>query len=104
MVIKNAKCVHLQDIVFLYSDLDKITRFRQNIRFSSTRHKEDVILEPCSEMKKANMDNFGGLSAPYFYLHLPAIHELGILIPFVPFEAYFLATTNFAPSQITTNV
>ncbi|KAI5441883.1 hypothetical protein KIW84_011080 [Lathyrus oleraceus] len=41
---------------------------------------------------------------PYFYLHLPVIYYLGVLIPFRIFEDELLTTTNVAPSEITSNV
>lgn len=50
------------------------------------------------------MDTSGYPSAPYFYFHLPSIHELGVLIPLTYFEVYFLKTVNVTPSQITLNV
>lgn len=75
-----------------------IARFHQSIG-----HKEDVILEPLSKMERANMATLDGSFFPYFYLHLLLIHELGVLIPFTPFEADFLATAN-ALSQVMANV
>lgn len=50
------------------------------------------------------MDTFGDPSTPYFYLHLPVINELRVLVPFTTFKVGFLATINVAPSQITTNI
>lgn len=41
---------------------------------------------------------------PYFYLHLYVIHDLGVLIPFMPFEVDFLETVKIFPSQVTLNV
>lgn len=35
----------------------------------------------------------------YFYLHIPFIHELGVLIPFMLFEVNFLVTANFSPTK-----
>lgn len=72
----------------LYSDFDMIARFFQDIGFSSIGHKEE-ILEPCSEIKRANMATVGGSFAYYFYLYLPIIHKLEVLIPFTPFEEDF---------------
>lgn len=95
---KNTKCVHVWDIVSLYSNSDMINRFSQGIGFSSTWHKEDLILEPCSEMERANMKTVGKSSTPYFYFHLHAIHDLGVLVPFTLFEVDFFKTVNVAPS------
>lgn len=98
MARKKAKSVQIWNIMSLYSKSDMIQRFCQDIGFSNTWHEEDVILEPCSEMKIANMATRGTSSAPYFYFHLHVIHELGVLIPFTPFETYLLTITNVAPS------
>lgn len=46
----------------------------------------------------------GGSSAPYSYLHIPFIHELGVLIPFTPFRTYFLETVNVSPSHLMPNM
>lgn len=104
MVKKNAKCVLIREIVSLYADSNRIAGFRQNIRFSSTRHKKYVILDPCSKKEMVNMATLDGLFVPYFYLQLYVIHESGVLIPFMPFELNFLVTANVAPSHITSNV
>lgn len=50
-------------------------------------------------MEIANMVTLGGVSVPYFYLHLPAIHELGVSLTFTPFEADFLEIANVAPPK-----
>lgn len=66
--MKNAKRVHVQDMVSLFSDLDKTASFRWNIRFSIILYEKDVILEPCSETEEVIMLNLGGLFALYFLL------------------------------------
>lgn len=46
----------------------------------------------------------GDLSARKFYLHLPVIHKLGVLIPFSPFEVGFLSTSHVvAPKSHSTS-
>lgn len=80
----------------LYSTSYIIVKFRQDIRFSNTSHKEDVFMETCLETERASM---GDLSAPYFYLHFPIINELRVMIPFTPFEAYFMVTVNVSPPK-----
>lgn len=87
-----------ETIVSLYSYFDMIVRFRQDIGFSNTGHEEYVILEACSETERANMAIRGGLSTPWFYFHLPIIHELEVFIPFTPFEENFMVTANVTPS------
>lgn len=42
------------------------------------------------------MDVMDGSLIPYFYFHLPIIHDLEVLIPFTPFEAEFLVIMNVA--------
>lgn len=73
-------------------------RFCRNIGFSSIGHEEDVIMKSYLDTEKANMKTLGGSSALYFYFHLLVIHELGIIIPSMPFEANFLEAANVAPS------
>lgn len=99
MARKKSKYVHVRDIMSLYSDSNMIAQFRQDIGFSSTEHKKDVILEPCSETERANMATSGGSSTPSFYMHLAVIHEFRVLTPFMPFEENFLATVNVAPPK-----
>lgn len=43
----------------------------------------------------------GEPSSPYFYFHLPVIHELGVLILFTYFEVDSQKTMNVFPFQIT---
>lgn len=88
----------------MYSDSDMINRFHRRIRFSSIEREKDVIFEPCLEIERPNMNIISEPYIPYFYYHLPVIHELGDLILFIPFEAKCLMVLNAAPSQITPNV
>lgn len=50
------------------------------------------------------MDTSSESYAPYFYIHLPIIHELGVLVSFTSFKVDFMKNVNVAPSQITPNV
>lgn len=95
---KKEKYVHIRDIVSLYSNFDMIKKFHQGIGFSSTGRDQNVVIEPCSKTKRANMTTTDGSSAPCFYFYLLVIHELGVLIPFTSFEEDFLATINVPPS------
>lgn len=52
----------------------------------------------------ANVDTSGESSPPCFYVLLPIIHELRVLILFTSFKTYFFNVINVAPSQITHNV
>lgn len=62
------------------------------------------LMEHCFKDERANMDTSSDPYALYFYLHLPIIYDLGVLVPFSSFETKFLITANVAPSQITLNV
>lgn len=50
------------------------------------------------------MDTSDDLSALYFYLHLPVIYDLGVVVPFTSFETGFLFAINVGPSQVIPNV
>ncbi|KAI5394958.1 hypothetical protein KIW84_061534 [Lathyrus oleraceus] len=50
------------------------------------------------------MDTSGDPFAPYFYLHLPFIYDLGVMVPFTYLETKFLTAVNVAPSLVTPNV
>lgn len=56
-------------------------------------------MEPCSKDEMRNMDTSGELFAPHFYIHLPVIYELRVLISFTSFETGFLTDANVTPSQ-----
>lgn len=80
-----------------------INNFCHDISFSSTCCKTDVM-EHCSHEQRANMDTSEDLSSLYFYLHLPIVYDLRVLIPFTSFEIEFVTDVNMATSQITPNV
>lgn len=88
----------------LYSNEERVTAFWRQIRLSSIGHEEDLILEPCYERERTDMVVVHDFLIPYLYFHLPVIYDLGVSIPFTPFEAKFLRTANVAPSEITPNV
>lgn len=67
-----------------------VTFFQCQIRLSNIGHKQDVILDPCFERERANIAIKDWFPTPYLYLQLIIIHELGVLIPFTPFEAKLL--------------
>lgn len=47
------------------------------------------------------MDTSGDPFAPYFYLHLPFIYDLGVMVPFTYLETECLTAVNVAPSLVT---
>ncbi|CAI8618201.1 unnamed protein product [Vicia faba] len=81
-----------------------IKKFHHCISVSSRRQYRDMIMERCSRDKRENMDTFGDLFSLYFYLHIPIICELELLVPLSSFETEFLTTINVAPPQVTRNV
>lgn len=84
--------------------MDMIDKFCHSIRFYSNYCEGDVIMEPCSNEKRAKMYTFDEPSGPYFYVHLKIIHNLQVLILFTSYKTDFLTTINISPSQITPNM
>lgn len=101
---KNINFIHAQDIASSYSNFGMNDKFRQGIKFYSTRGEEYVILDPCSTTERARMNTISETYVLYFYFYLHIILELGVLIPFTLFEVEFLLVFKAAPSQITQNV
>lgn len=54
-------------------------------------------MEPCSKDERRNMDTFGELLTPHFYIHLHVIYELRVLISFTSFETYLFIVANVTP-------
>lgn len=96
----DAKCFNVQDFASLDSNKEKVTSFHWEIRLSNIGHQNDVIFELRYEGEMANITIFDGSPTPYFYLHLHDIHDLGVLIPFTPFEVEFLVIENGVTSQL----
>lgn len=97
------KHISVHDFASLYFDNERVAAFWKQIRLYITRHKEDVILEPCSKKERANGVVVDDLILPYFYFHLPVIYDLEVLIPFTLFMVEFLVTANVALYEITPN-
>lgn len=93
---KKAKYVNVRDTLSLHLNDGTITRFHPSIGFSSTGHKEDVILESCSETKGVNKATVGG--SPFFTCIFQLFMNWGVLISFTPFEVDFLVILNAIPS------
>lgn len=81
----NTKYFSVKYFLSLYSNEEMISIFRGEIKPSNTRHEDDVILEPCCGEERANMPVLDSYPIPNFYLNFYVIHDLGILIPFMPF-------------------
>lgn len=60
----------------------------------NTGHEDCVIFEPCFEGEGTNMVVLDGSPTSCFYLHLPFIHDLKVLVLFMSFEFKFLVTAN----------
>lgn len=59
-----------------------------------------MISEPCFEGERTNMAFINYSLNPLFCMHLPFIHDIGVLIPFIMFEVEFPVIANVASSQI----
>lgn len=46
------------------------------------------------------MDTYEDPYVLYFYLHIPIVYDLGVLVPFTSFETKFLTTVNMAPHRL----
>lgn len=51
---------------------------------------------PYSKEEHANTDTLEDSPYAFFYIHIPLIHDLGVLIPFTHFDYEFLVTINFS--------
>ncbi|KAI5408326.1 hypothetical protein KIW84_054233 [Lathyrus oleraceus] len=103
-MVRKTASIHVRDITSLYSTVDMIDKFHHGILFSNIRRERVVLMDYCSKGERADMDTFGDPYALYFYLHLPIIHDFGVLISFSYFEIEFLIAANVAPPQVTPNV
>lgn len=92
------------DIISLYSTEEIIDKSCHDIVFSNTSQERDVTVKPCLKEKRVNMDTSSMSFSPYFYIHLPIIYKLRVLIPFTSFKVEFLTATNVAHSRVTLNV
>ncbi|KAI5398761.1 hypothetical protein KIW84_064223 [Lathyrus oleraceus] len=63
-----------------------------------------MLMEHCLSDERGYMDTSDDLFILYFYLHLPTIYDLGVMVSFTTFETEFLTALNVAPSRITLNV
>lgn len=84
-MVNKTKLIHVQDIVSLYSTVNMINRFYHGIIFSNTGCEDDMIMESYSKGERGNMNIFGEPSSPYFYIHLPIIHDLRVFIQLTSF-------------------
>ncbi|CAI8612141.1 unnamed protein product [Vicia faba] len=81
-----------------------INKFRHGISFSRTRRESDVLMEHYSRDEIADMYISDDLTTLYFYLYLPVIYGLGVLVPFTSFVMDILTAVNVTPSQVTPNI
>lgn len=72
--------------------------FRKGLNFSGLWDEEDVILESFSWHERVHMVPSDDSDDDFFYMYLPVIQDLGVLIPFTMFERCSKPGTNhFAP-------
>lgn len=97
---KKTKPIHTHDIVSLYSINDMTNKFHHGISFSSTGRERDMIMEQCLKYDMENMDTSGDPYALYFYIHLPIIYALRVLVLFSSFKTEFLTAVNAASHKL----
>lgn len=97
MADKDIKYTSTEDFMTLYTSEERVIFFRRQIGFFNT-NEEDVILEAFVEEDRVNMVSLVDSLCPCFYLHLPFIQELRVIIPITMFKVKVLVTSNIAPS------
>lgn len=103
MAEMDEKHFRVKDFASLYIDKEKISAFQQYIKISNIEHEDNVILEQTLKGREPTWV-LDGSHTTYFYLHLPVIHDLGVLIPFTLFKAEFLEISNVSTYQVTSNI
>lgn len=83
---KKTKLVHVKDITSLYFIEEMIDKLYHDIIFSNTGRERGVIMKPYLKDERVDMDTFGEPYSPYFYVHLPNIYVMKVLIPFTSFK------------------
>lgn len=66
-----------------YTNEDQITSLRQRLNFYVSSDDEEVILEACSSVERANMDASEDSHIPSFYFYLPNIREIVVRLPLI---------------------
>lgn len=75
-----------------------ISKLHSNNPVSSTRNKEDVVLEPCVVGERVCITRPKGVYDEYFYFCSGVTDDFKVLIPFIDYEHDYLKTLNIAPS------
>lgn len=75
-------CARHNLLVFYYIYDQQISPWHYFFQYMS----RDVLMENYFRDEKANMDTSDDMYGLYFYLHLPIIYDLRVLIPFNSFE------------------
>lgn len=98
MMARNFKYMSVEDIQTQSTCEDKTTSFHGHIFLSDSGNEDDVIMEKFVNEEWVNMATLHDLPNPYFYIPLPVIQDLRVLITFTLFEAEVLPPTNVTPS------
>lgn len=103
MAISNSAPQDVRAIRLAYTIDDHIAFLHQQVTFSSSSDKEEVVLEACSLGERTHMPASNATYTFNFYFYLPTIREVGVRLLFSSFTVEVLPTPNVAPSQISLN-
>lgn len=98
MIASNSlKCLGVKDYETIYTTHEKMDRFHNSINMSCLGDKKYVFIELCSEEKRVNMASSADSKGKFFYMLLPSVYDLWVLILFTMFESEVFRTINIAP-------
>lgn len=78
----------------------EIAKLRSLKNVSSTRNKDNVILEPCIPGERVCIACPRGVKEEYFHVYTGVLEDFNIHPPFIDFEFDILKTLNVAPSKL----
>lgn len=70
---------------------------------SSLEEEKMVLLEACSPSERVTMTVLLDVPSTYFYLFLPLIEDMGVLLPFSSFKVEVLRVLNIISSHLLPN-
>lgn len=82
MPASDTKHKDIEDFESHYIRKEMITSFRQHVSLSFSGDEEKVIMEARCTTERANIATLDDSTSPYFYLYLPIVCDLGILVAF----------------------
>lgn len=74
--------------------------FHKGLNLSNLGDEEVIILESCSEDERDHIGPSDDLKDDFFYMYLPIIQDLGLIILFTIFECEVIKIINIVCSQI----